>query len=158
MGNTFFPTPAWKSIVNVFVRRVAEVEVVHLVRRSLAGCGRAATWRFPVFADGMAEHSDRARRGLYIPRGPRRGRPCQQTRPVNWRKRRIRRRSGPRWAKGTVRPRAAACSPESCETRNTCQMLRIPAGFRRGVMLSTKWKSEFETEFVAPRHGFEPRT
>jgi hypothetical protein len=30
-------------------------------------------------------------------------------------------------------------------------MLGIQAQLRRGVMLSTKWRVEFETEFVAPQ-------
>ena len=64
---------------------------------------------------------DRARRGLYIFLGPRVGRGCQQTRPVNWRKRRIRCPHGP------GRPESAL---RRLGIRPSCGELLIPKHLR----------------------------
>ena len=88
---------------------------------------------------------------------PQAERTCQQTEPVNWRKRRIWRRSGPRRAIYMVRQPVSPRSEERRKNYNMFEMFGMTVRFRGEATLSTKGACEFEMEVVAPRHGFEPR-
>jgi len=111
-----------------------------------AGCACLAKER-TVNGDGF--HSDTL--------APQAERTCQQTQPVNWRKRRICRRRGPSEAPCTGGQRVAPRSTENRKNRNTFQMFGIRVRFLDDAMLSTKVPCKLEVEVVAPgNHGFQP--
>jgi len=87
--------------------------------------------------------------------GPRHGQGCQQTHPVNWRKRRISAplagNDVPNTSDGTwPRPISAESIKRKC-----MRMFGLDSGLRTASRLSTKTDPQFETEVVAPRkYGF----
>ncbi len=85
--------------------------------------------------------------------GPRSGPPCQETGPVNWRKRRILRRihRGGTLTGGCA-AHAAIQDGESPD-RSMSGMFGIAGRFRGSPMLSTKLAFEFATECMAPHTG-----
>ena len=89
--------------------------------------------------------------------GPQAERGCQQTGPVNWRKRRNWGLTPRAEDPSTHLPKHERLRRENQRKPNFCGMFGIRVRPRRTAMLSTKRGSKFEAKVVAPRHGFEPR-
>jgi len=71
----------------------------------------------------LEPQSQRHSRGLNVSWGPQAGRGCQQTRPVNWRKRRIPRRNGPSEVQHRSSPTAHAIGRTVARNRTSAECL-----------------------------------